>query len=304
MRSRLALAAIAIAAFPIVAPAQQLEPRAYSPSPIDANFAGVGYGYSTGQVLFDPSIPIINAHADINGTTFGYGRTFGFLGMQGLVTAALPYDWGILTGQVGAQQKDSMVTRSGLGDLQLKVSLNIVGSPALSPQAFATATPQPFIFGASLLVEAPTGQYYPSKVINIGTNRWAFKPELGASYIVDRKLYLDLYAGLWLFGDNTQFYPGSSVQAQAPMSSLQFHVSYTFNSRFWAALDGTWYSGGATSANGGPGVARQDNTRVGAQAAFKITPFQSIKALFNEGASARVGQKFDTYGLAYQFLWF
>lgn len=135
-------------------------------------------------------------------------------------------------------------------------------------------------------------------------NRWAFKPELGASYIVDKKLYLDLYAGVWLYGANTEYYPGSNVQTQAPMSSMQLHVSYTFDPRFWVALDGTWYSGGATSTNGGPGMSRQDNTRAGAQAAFKITPTQSLKASFSKGATARVGQNFETYGLAYQYLWF
>jgi hypothetical protein len=304
MRPGLLLVLAAAVVLPSMLPAQQLEPRSYSPSPVGANFAAVGYGYSTGGVLFDPSIPVTNAHADINATSLGYGRTFGFLGKQGLITIGIPYAWGILTGEVGPTLKDSMVRRSGLGDLQTKLSLNIIGSPALSPQAFAKTPPKPFIFGASLLVVAPTGQYYPTKVINISTDRWAFKPELGASYIVDRKLYLDLFYGVWFFGDNTQFYPGSNVQSEAPLSSMQFHVSYTFNTRFWVAADATWYSGGATSTNGGPQVARQDNTRAGLLAAFKITPSQSIKATFSKGATARVGQNFDSYGLGYQYLWF
>src|SRR5208337_4312686 len=98
-----------------------------------------------------------------------------------------------------------------------------------------------------------------------------------------------LYAGVWLYTNNTQFYPGSSVATQAPMSTTQFHVSYTFNTRFWAAVDGTWYSGGATTTNGGPPLARQDNTRAGVLAAFKITQAQSIKATFSKGATQRVG---------------
>jgi hypothetical protein len=302
MRSALGVAVAVILTLPVAVPAQQLEPRAYSPSPVGANFVGLGYVYSTGGVLFDPSLPITNAHADINSVAVGYGRTFGIGGMQGLVTANIPYAWGILTGVVGT--KDSMTTRSGLGDLQVKLSLNLIGSPALSPQAFASTPPHSFILGASLLVSAPTGQYYPTKVINISTNRWAFKPELGVSYIVDRKLYIDFYTGLWLFTDNTQLYPGSSVSAQQAMASLQLHVSYTFSRRIWAALDGTWYSGGATSTNGGPQVGRQDNSRVGAQAAFKITAAQSIKASYSKGATARVGANFSTYALAYQFLWF
>ena len=102
------------------------------------------------------------------------------------------------------------------------------------------------------MVVVPTGQYYPDKLINIGTDRWALKPELGISYIVDKKLYLDLYSGLWIYTDNPKFYTGSNVESQAVMSSTQIHVSYTFDPRFWAALDGTWYNGGATSVNGGP----------------------------------------------------
>lgn len=287
---------------PVAVPAQQLEPRAYSPSPVGANFVGLGYTYSTGGVLFDPSLPVTNAHADINAIAVGYGRTFGIHGMQGLVTANIPYAWGILTGTVGT--KDSMTTRSGLGDLQVKLSLNLIGSPALSPRAFASTPPHSFILGASLLVSAPTGQYYPTKVINISTNRWAFKPELGVSYIVDRNLYIDFYSGVWLFTDNTQLYPGSSVSAQQAMASLQVHLSYTFSRRIWAALDATWYSGGATSTNGGPQLGRQDNSRIGAQGSFKITAAQSIKASYSKGATARVGANFSTYALAYQFLWF
>ncbi len=302
MRSALGVAVAVIFTLPVAAAAQQLEPRAYSPSPIGANFIGLGYTYSTGGVLFDPSLPITNAHADINAMAVGYGRTFGIGGMQGLVTANVPYAWGILTGTVGT--KDSMTTRSGLGDLQVKLSLNLIGSPALSPQAFASTPPRSFILGASLLVNVPTGQYYPTKVINIGTNRWAFKPEIGVSYIVDRNLYLDFYTGVWLFTHNTQLYPGSSVSAQQPLASLQLHVSYTISRRIWAALDGTWYNGGSTSTNGGPQVGRQDNSRVGATASFKITTTQSIKASYSKGATARVGANFSTFALAYQFLWF
>jgi hypothetical protein len=302
MRSTSGVALAAVVTLSAVASAQQLEPRAYSPSPVGANFAGLGYGYNTGAVLLDPSLPITNVHGNINGIALGYGRTFGIGGLQGLVTASLPYVWGDLTGMVGA--KDSMVTRSGLGDLQLKPSLNIIGSPALSPQAFASTPPRPFILGVSLLINAPTGQYYPSKLVNIGTNRWAFKPEIGVSYIVDRRLYLDFYTGVWLFTDNTRRYPGSAVASQESMTALQLHVSYTVTSRLWAALDGTWYSGGATSTTGGPMVARQNNSRVGAVVAFKVTRAQSLKASYSKGATATAGSLFTTYAVAYQVLWF
>ena len=40
----------------------------------------------------------------------------------------------------------------------------------------------------SLTVNAPTGQYDGTKLINVGTNRWAFKPEVGLSHPVGRSI--------------------------------------------------------------------------------------------------------------------
>jgi len=40
---------------------------------------------------------------------------------------------------------------------------------------------QDLIVGVSLQVSAPFGQYDNSKVLNLGSSRWSFKPELGIS---------------------------------------------------------------------------------------------------------------------------
>src|SRR3954463_2159030 len=58
------------------ASAQELEPRAYSASPIGTNFLLVGIGRSSGGVVFDPTVPITDVHADIDSATLGAGRTF------------------------------------------------------------------------------------------------------------------------------------------------------------------------------------------------------------------------------------
>ena len=54
--------------------AQQLEPRAYSISPIGVNVINMSYGYSSGDLSFDPSLPIENASARIHGGAAGYFR--------------------------------------------------------------------------------------------------------------------------------------------------------------------------------------------------------------------------------------
>jgi hypothetical protein len=284
--------------------AQQLEPRAYSASPVGANFAAASFSNSFGQLLFDPVVPISDANASIRMVGLGYGRTFAIGHMQGLVTAVLPYAWGELSGKLGPSPTDSTIYRSGFGDIQAKVSLNIIGSPALTPQEFAKTPAHRFIFGASVTTVAPTGQYSSSRLINIGTGRWAFKPEIGASYNFNTKLYIDLYVGAWFFADNTHFYPGSGVKSQDPLETYQLHVSYTSARWLWVALESTFYTGGGTQVNNGSTTARQANSRLGALAAISITRRQSIKLSYSGGASARVGSNFRTVGVAYQVLWF
>jgi hypothetical protein len=284
------------------AAAQELEPRAYSASPVGANFVGFGYASSWGAVLFDPSLPITDSRGTVNGVSLGYGRTFSLGGLQALAVVSLPYARGSFSGTI--VETDSGVTRSGVGDMQAKLSVNLIGGRALSPEAFARARPSSLIAGASLTITAPTGRYLPEKVINIGTNRWALKPEVGISRVWRRKWYTDLYGGVWLFSANPSFYPGTSRRQQDPLPSLQGHVSYTLAKRTWAALDGTWFWGGATRTNGEPASTRVDNKRIGALLALGLTPRQSIKLTYSFGASVRVGQNFRTAGAAYQFLWF
>jgi Putative MetA-pathway of phenol degradation len=284
---------------PVPAAAQELEPRAYSASPIGANFLVMGVGRSSGDVVFDPTVPITDVHADINAVTIGLGRTFNLGGHLMLATAAFPYVWGDVAGKVAEEARS--ITRSGLGDARLKVSVTLWGTPALQPAAFVKAPPRTNI-GTSLTVAAPVGQYYRDKLINLGTNRWAFKPEAGLSHPRGRWT-LDLSGGVWLFTSNDQFYQGDSIRAQDPLFVLQTHVSYNVTRRAWAAVDGTWYGGADVRVNGGPPSSRQNNARLGATLSLPVRASQSIKLAYSTGASTRTGSDFSTLAVAWQYLW-
>jgi hypothetical protein len=292
-----ALAALAAA----TARAQDLEPRAYSASPVGLNFAALAFVRSTGDIVFDPSLPITNASARINAIALGYGRTFSLFGRQALVTAALPYAWGDAEGDVGEEHR--AITRSGLADLKARFSVNLLGNPAVSPSEFARERKDRVLLAASLGLSAPTGQYDETKLINLGTNRWAFKPEIGVA-VPWKKFDFDVYAGVVFFTRNPSFYPGGLSRQQDPLATVQTHVSYTFRPGLWLAADGTWYGGGAARVNDGPATGRQDNTRVGGTLSVPLGRSHSVKFAYSRGASVRVGQDFETFSAAWQVRWF
>ena len=158
----------------------------------------------------------------------------------------------------------------------------------MTPQQFARARRRPIV-GTSLTVGAPTGQSNPQRYINIGTNRWSFKPEVALSYPVGERWLVDVYAGLWLFGTNGSFYPGTAVRTQTPTGSLQTHISYSLSLKAWAAFDATWYRGGQGSVDDVPTGGRESNSRVGATLVFPVGNRHAIKVGFSTARSSGLG---------------
>jgi len=264
------------------------------------NFIVMAAGNTKGEVLFDPTVPVTDVEANLNLATAGYARTIGIGGRQGLVGIGFAYALGDIEGEVF--EETQRVERSGLADLRLRMSVNFVGPPAMTREEFAKA-PRKTILGGSLTIQPPTGQYDGTKLINLGTNRWAFKPEVGISVPVGR-WFLDAYVGVWLFTNNEDFFPGEATRRQDPLTTAQAHAGYTFASRAWFALNATWYGGGASTIDAGSPSERQSNTRVGGTFSMPLTPRQSIKFAASTGASARTGSDFDTYLVGWQFAWF
>lgn len=186
------------------ASAQEIEPRAYSRAPVGTQYVVVAYSYSSGDVLTDASLPLRDVEVKFGAVSLAYGRAFGLAGRQANVGVLVPYIKGSAGGLVFEQQQD--VTRSGLGDVRLRFSTNLLGGPALGPKEFAAYRPRTLL-GVSLTVVAPTGQYDPRRLVNLGSNRWAFKPEVGLSKPFGRWT-AELAGGAWLFTPNNNFFGG------------------------------------------------------------------------------------------------
>jgi hypothetical protein len=283
-----------------MASAQDLEPKAYSASPVGTAFLVVGYSRSSGSVLTDPTLPLTDVDAKINGLPLAAGYTFGLFGKLALVTAAVPMAWGDVSGKVFEEARS--VSRSGLTDSRVKLSVNLAGNPAMGTRAFAKA-PRKVIVGTSLTVVAPTGQYDGTKLINLGTNRWAFKPEVGVS-VPKGRWDFDAYLGVWLFADNPDFFPGGVTRSQDRVIALQSHASYTIRRRMWVAVDATWYQGGSAQAGAGTPSPHMNNSRLGATFSLPVGQRQAFKVAYSGGLSVRTGTNFRSLSVGWQWLRF
>jgi hypothetical protein len=278
--------------------AQDLEPRAYANAPVGMNFIVTGYAHSQGDVAVDPSVPLEDGNVSLDAGALAYAHSFGLRGTSAKVMAVLPYacaDGSALW--IGERRSRNIC---GMGDPKFGVSLNLYGAPALSLDEF-TRYRQDLIIGTSLTVSAPFGQYDGNKLLNVGTNRWAIKPEFGLSKAVNR-FTLELAGAATFITDNEDFL-GGQRREQEPIYSVQGHIIYSFNRGIWAAVNGTYFTGGRTTLDGKQSNDRIANARLGATLALPVNRYNSIKIYGFSGISTRSGGDFDTLGAAWQLRW-
>ncbi len=278
--------------------AAELEPRAYANAPVGLNFLAAGYAYSEGGLSTSPSSPIKDAQLRIHTEFLAYARTLDVWGNSGKFDVVLPYSRLSGSALVDGQPQERRV--SGLNDPRFRFSVNFYGAPALSMQEFANYR-QDILIGASVQVSAPVGQYDSGKLVNIGTNRWSFKPDVGITKAFG-PLTLELSAGVTFFANNDDYNGGTTLE-QDPVYSTQAHVTYSFGRGAWGALDGTYDYGGRTTVSGVRNDDVQGNSRVGATLALPVDRNHSIKLYASTGVSTRTGSNYTLGGIAWQYRW-
>jgi hypothetical protein len=278
--------------------AQEIEPRAYSNAPIGVNFLVIGYAFTEGGIAFDPASPITEPDISTNGPIIGYARVVELFDKSAkfdIVVPAVNLNGSALLNGVPVEREVD-----GLADARFRVSVNLLGAPALSLKEFAGYKPD-MIVGVSLQVSAPTGQYDNTRAVNLGGNRWWFKPELGVSK-TRGPWTLEGKAAVTLFTDNDDFFGGQS-RSQDPLYSLQGHAIYNFRPGVWGSLDATYFTGGRTSIDGELNRDLQQNWRFGGTLAFPVNARNSIKLNASTGVYARTGNDFDLVAIAWQYRW-
>ncbi len=286
--------------------AQSLVPRAYLITPAGTNAVVLSYSRLDGGLQLDGAVPITGATANVNLSVLSFYRSLDLLGRSANITLDLPYGNGDFMGTIREAPRSE--EKSGTLDSSLRFSVNLLGGAAMTPKQFA-GWRQDALLGVSLTISAPTGQYDPTRLINWGNNRWAFKPEIGYSQRWGGWI-LDAYGAVWFYTENPDYYsrnlfvPGIQSQVQQPIFAFESHLSRNFGPRLWISLDANFWSGGATALNGVLNrLTDQRSSRVGFTASIPLTRAQSIKLSFSDGAYVHYGGNYRSISVGWQYAW-
>jgi hypothetical protein len=219
-------------------------------------------------------------------------------GLSGKFDAVVPYTWLSGSAQFAGQPIDRVV--NGFGDPAFRFSVNFYGAPALTLPEFLSYQ-QDLIIGGSFRVFVPVGQYDSTKVVNIGTHRWSFKPEVGASKAVGPWTF-ELMGAAQLYTDNDDFYNGHT-RTQDPVYSVQGHVIRDLTNGIWGAVDATYYWGGQAAVDGVQSGEPLKNWRYGATLVLPVDRNDSVKFYASNGISARTGSNYALVGVLWQYKW-
>lgn len=284
--------------------AQDLEPRRWAHLPDGINVLGVGMAGLSGDILFDPVLNIEDASFDIYSLGLGYVRSFGLGGKTARIDVVAPLAMGRWEGLLDGVQ--TSVRRKGLVDPWVRFSINLYGAPALKGEEYKQyrARHQTYTtVGAAISVYMPLGQYSQEYLINLGKNRWTFRPQLGVLHQRD-KWQFELTTSVFLHGNNNEFWKDTRLK-QDPTWFVQSHAIYSFNQTWWGSISAGFVHGGRSHINGNP---KSDDSRTSLMAlsfGTSISRNQSLKFTYlRTRTNISVGIDSDNFLLGWSYRWF
>ncbi len=267
------------------------------------NFHGAGYAYTDGDLSFDPVLKIENATVKMHTVVLKYIRTFELLGRSARVDLAGAYQNGTWKGTLDGVA--TQVERNGWADPVVRFAVNLYGAPPLEGEAFANyraKQKRETIVGAGLAVHVPLGQYFDEKLINLGTNRFTIRPQLGVVHNRGRWGF-ELTGSVWIYTDNDDFFGGKKLE-QDPLYTIQGHIVYNFRPSMWIGGGLAYGIGKESTVDGDRKDDRRQNVLFGLSAGYSITRNFGLKVGYlGTRILADTGVDFDSIIVAATFLW-
>ena len=229
--------------------ALEFEPRRWAHLPMNTNFAGVGYAYTEADILVNPATRLEDVEMKLHTVVGKYIRTFELFDKSARIDIGQGYQKGDWTGLVDGVPASA--SRSGWADTMARFAINLYGAPPLSGKeygAYRSKANVETIVGMALVVRFPTGDYMDDKLINLGKNRFTFRPQLGATH-TRGKWTAEVTADLAFFTENDEFFNGNTLE-QDPLFVIRGNLIHTFRPGFWVSAGFGYDYGGENSVNG------------------------------------------------------
>jgi len=290
---------LAVLCRPDQARAQFTDPRAYDNTPVGVSQLELAYAYAHANASIDTALIIAGAEFDLNQGTVEYTRYFNFFHRTAWVNASLPLAG--LNGSVTGTNIHGSLTDAG--DSSYELAMLVKGGPALSVKKFADFRPITSV-GVSLTLTAPTGQYNPNKVLNLGSDRWSFKPEIGISHPFGskQKWVIDGYASAYFFTDNTSYH-GVEILRQQPLPGFEGHISYSFTDNLWVSLDTRYSFRGDTLINDTDQNNPQQNFILGSEVNVSVNSRTQLVFKFAKAMVHQTGPAYTGLSVEYIYSW-
>ena len=298
-RLLLVMAGLLIYCWAGVSFAQDTEPRRWAQIPTGVNFFGMGYNYSEGDIFFDPLLKIEDGDFKLHGVGVSYIRTLAFMGKSARVDFTLPYKAGRWEGLLDGEYVS--VRRRGPGDARARFSVLLYGGPAETLQEFSKSEKSNTVVGAALAVTMPTGGYNSDRLINLGTNRWIIRPQVGVTH-TRGKWTGEVTGSLFLYADNNNFWQDTKLETD-PLFAGQAHLIYTFRPGLWASVSTAYGWGGEATVNGDAKNNPSGNWLTALSFGFPINRKQGIKIAWIRGRTQKpTGADVDSLILGYSLM--
>jgi hypothetical protein len=229
--------------------AQDDGPRAYWVNPVGTNEVGAYARWLNGnQISGAGNIYLPDVVFAATAAALDYTRSFGLFNRSATANVNMFF------ANVSAADEDGDLHYvRGISDFSWQVTLNIMGGSALDEEQFESYK-QRSVLSFLLASTIPTGSYEAARKINIGENRWSFRVGIPfvqsiGPWIPGKITTLEITPSVNLYSTNQDFEGGQKLE-QAPIFSLEAHITRDITEAFYISLDYSLNLGGETSLDG------------------------------------------------------
>lgn len=279
--------------------AQDIEPRRWTPMPLGTHVVGLGYVYQSGDIYFDPLLQAQDVTLDMHAFAGVYVQPIKLGNKLGRIDVLLPYvsaRWdGLLSGEPTVKK------RYGLADPRIRFSVNLVGPNAMNAKEmleYYKEHPVNTMVGVSLAVTFPFGLYDETRLLNVGQNRFVFRPQVGLVHNWSLWSY-ELTGSVFIFTDNKEFF-NNQLKEQKPVFALQSHLIKRFKNKMWASVSIAYGLGGESIVQGSGLNDEHQDLLYSLSVGSPITRTQAVKLVYMRWETQRsVGSATNSLGVSW-----